>query len=132
MCSIFWHCINTPTLGHTSHSYFNIPLDVDDTSHYCNIPKNGFEADLVKQTVASIWDEVLMQYRYYMEAVDCTLKDILDSNSYLWQYVHIFSFGSEHEVWAESRGLHSGSFLLVRVPICSTVVWSILCHFLIM
>ena len=45
--------------GHTSHSCFNIPLDVDDTSH-CNIPKNGLKADLLKQTVTIIWDQVPM------------------------------------------------------------------------
>ena len=64
---------------HTSHSCFNIPLDMDDTSH-CNIHKNGLKADLLKQTVAIIWDEVPMQNRYCMEAVDRTLKDILDSD----------------------------------------------------
>jgi ATP-dependent DNA helicase PIF1 len=65
--------------GHTSHSCFNIPLDVDDTSH-CSIPKNGLKAELLKQTVAIIWDEVPMQHRYCMEAVDRTLKDVLNSN----------------------------------------------------
>jgi len=66
--------------GQTSHSCFRIPLDVDDTSH-CNILKNGLEAELLKQTVAIIWDEVPMQHRYCMEAVDHTLRDVLDSNS---------------------------------------------------
>jgi len=66
--------------GQTSHSCFRIPLDVGDTSH-CNIPKNGLKADLLKQTVAIIWDEVPMQHRYCMEAVDHTLRDVLDSDS---------------------------------------------------
>ena len=65
--------------GQTSHSCFNIPLDVDDTSH-CNIPKNGLKAELLKQTVAIIWDEVPMQHRHCMEAVDHTLQDVLDCN----------------------------------------------------
>ena len=51
---------------------------MDDTSH-CNIPKNGLKADLLKQTVAIIWDEVPMQHRYCMKAVDRTLQDIFDS-----------------------------------------------------
>jgi hypothetical protein len=51
--------------GHTPHSCFNIPLYVDGTSH-CIIPENGLKAELPKQTVVIIWDEVLMQHRYCM------------------------------------------------------------------
>jgi hypothetical protein len=68
--------------GRTSHSCFNIPLDVDDTSH-CSIPKNGLKAELLKWTVAIIWDEVLMQHRYCMEAVDHTLKMSLTATGFL-------------------------------------------------
>ena len=65
--------------GQTSHSCFGIPLDVDETSH-CHIPKNGLKAELLRQTVAIIWDEVPMQNRYCMEAVDHSMKDVLDNN----------------------------------------------------
>src|SRR5258706_13897530 len=44
------------------------------------MPKNGLKAELLKQTVAIIWDEVPMQHRYCMEAVDRTLQDVLECN----------------------------------------------------
>jgi hypothetical protein len=65
--------------GRTSHSCFNIPLDVDETS-LCHIPKDSPKADLLRQTVAIIWDEVPMQHKHCMEAVDRTLQDILNNN----------------------------------------------------
>jgi hypothetical protein len=65
--------------GQTSHSNLNIPLDVDATSH-CNIPKDNSKVQLLKQTVAIIWDEVPTQHRYCMEAVH-TVQDILGNNS---------------------------------------------------
>jgi hypothetical protein len=53
---------------------------VNDTS-YCNILKNSPKVQLLKQTVAIIWDEVPMQHRYCMEAVDLNMEDILGNNS---------------------------------------------------
>lgn len=35
-------------------------------------------AELFRKTKLIIWDEVPMQHRYYVEAVDCTLQDIRD------------------------------------------------------
>jgi len=60
-------------IASTLHSCFITPLDVEDTS-YCNILRNGLKAELLTQNVTVIWDEVPMEDRYCMEAVDCTLK----------------------------------------------------------
>jgi hypothetical protein len=62
--------------GRTAHSTFKIPLQVDETST-CNIRRNTHRHDLLKQTAVIIWDEVPMQHKYAVEAVDRTLRDLL-------------------------------------------------------
>jgi hypothetical protein len=62
--------------GRTAHSTFKIPVDgLTDTS-YCNIPKNSQRADLLRKTQLIFWDEVGMQDRLAIEAVDRTLRDL--------------------------------------------------------
>jgi hypothetical protein len=63
--------------GRTAHSTFKIPLDINDTS-LCSITKNSKHADLLRQASLIIWDEIPMQHRFCAEAVDRTLRDILD------------------------------------------------------
>jgi len=44
----------------------------------CEIKRGSDRAELLKQTSLIIWDEVPMQHRHVVEAVDRTLRDILD------------------------------------------------------
>lgn len=61
--------------GRTSHSRFKLPLDI---SARCSlpIPKESALAQLLRQTVLIVWDEVPMQHRFCVEAVDHCLQDI--------------------------------------------------------
>ncbi|XP_052189987.1 uncharacterized protein LOC127799809 [Diospyros lotus] len=64
--------------GRTAHSTFSIPLDVLDYSN-CGLSKQSLQAELFRETKLIIWDEVPMQHRHCVEAVDRTLRDICDS-----------------------------------------------------
>ncbi|OBZ78054.1 hypothetical protein A0H81_02325 [Grifola frondosa] len=57
-------------------SFFKIPIPVHDNST-CRIPKDGELCEVLKQTGIIIWDEVPMQHRNAVEAVDRTLRDVL-------------------------------------------------------
>ncbi|XP_028061087.1 ATP-dependent DNA helicase PIF7-like [Camellia sinensis] len=64
--------------GHTAHSTFSIPLDVLENS-ICGFSKQSLQAELFRETKLIIWDEVPMQHRHCVEAVDRTLRDTCDS-----------------------------------------------------
>jgi hypothetical protein len=65
--------------GRTAHSTFAIPLDVMDDS-VCGIKKQSLQAELFNQTKLIIWDEVPMQHKFCVEAVDRMLRDICNNN----------------------------------------------------
>jgi hypothetical protein len=65
--------------GRTAHSTFKIPIEIDEASH-CSMPTGSDWHQLLQDTDIIIWDEVPMQHRYAIEAVDCTLRDLLKKN----------------------------------------------------
>ena len=65
--------------GRTTHSRFKIPINPEPSS-FCRISKQSDLARLIRQTTAIIWDEAPMANRYALEALDRTLKDILDND----------------------------------------------------
>jgi PIF1-like helicase/Helicase len=64
--------------GRTAHSRFKIPIPVFENSG-CNISKNSTLSQVLQQTGIIIWDEVPMQYRFAVEALDRTLQDVLEN-----------------------------------------------------
>ncbi|XP_028070921.1 uncharacterized protein LOC114273362 [Camellia sinensis] len=64
--------------GRTAHSTFFISLDVLE-SLVCGFSKQSLQAELFRETKLIIWDEVPMQHKHCVEAVDRTLRDICDS-----------------------------------------------------
>ncbi|PIA65100.1 hypothetical protein AQUCO_00100527v1 [Aquilegia coerulea] len=67
------------TGGRTAHSTFKIPFEVLDDS-VCSVTKQTIHAELFKRVKLIIWDEVPMQHRFCVEAVDRTLRDIREIN----------------------------------------------------
>ncbi|XP_026410263.1 ATP-dependent DNA helicase PIF7-like [Papaver somniferum] len=61
--------------GRTAHSTFKIPFNVQEDSNI-GISKDSEYAQLLKEVRFVIWDEVSMQHRFCMEAVDRLLRDI--------------------------------------------------------
>jgi len=66
--------------GRTAHSRFKLPFDVQPNS-ICNIKKQQDLAKLIRVAAVIIWDEAPMTNIYCLEALDRTLKDILDCDA---------------------------------------------------
>jgi hypothetical protein len=62
--------------GITTHSRFKIPIDLHDEST-CNITQQMKMAKLVRKVDLIIWDEASMMHRRTFEAVDRTLRDLM-------------------------------------------------------
>ncbi len=62
--------------GITAHSRFKIPIDLHDEST-CNITQQMKVVKLVRKTDLIIWDETPMMHRRAFEAVDRTLRDLM-------------------------------------------------------
>jgi hypothetical protein len=65
--------------GRTAHSCFKIPIPCHEDS-ICNIPKNSDLAELMRKVDLVIWDEAPMQHKHNMQAVDTSLRDILNNS----------------------------------------------------
>jgi PIF1-like helicase len=65
--------------GSTSHSCFHIPIIINESST-CSISRGSQCAELLQATHLIIWDEALMQHCHIHEAVNHTLKDVLQSD----------------------------------------------------
>ena len=62
--------------GRTTHSRFQIPIIVTDSST-CKIKQGSQIAELMTKASLIIWDEAPMTHRNCFEAIDCSLRDIL-------------------------------------------------------
>ncbi|KAG3237306.1 hypothetical protein PI124_g17699 [Phytophthora idaei] len=65
--------------GRTAHSTFKIPLKLNDTS-ICSIFKQFHLKGLIQKASLVIWDEAPMAHRYAFEAVDRSLRDLMDND----------------------------------------------------
>jgi hypothetical protein len=61
--------------GHTSHSQFRIPLELDESS-VSTITKTSRLGALLRSTDLIIWDEVPIQYKYCFEVVHRLMGDL--------------------------------------------------------
>ncbi|MBW0567172.1 hypothetical protein O181_106887 [Austropuccinia psidii MF-1] len=64
--------------GTSAHLAFGIPLNVQEDSTCSWLPSDQ-NAQLLKKLDVIIWDEISMQHRYAVEAVDRSLKDLRKS-----------------------------------------------------
>lgn len=64
--------------GRTAHSRFHIPLNPTEEST-CSIKKGTQLAQLIMQTSLIIWDEAPMAHKYCFEAVDKSIRDIMET-----------------------------------------------------
>ncbi len=65
--------------GCTSYSRFKIPLNTDPDA-FCAIPRQSHLSELLRLVWLIIWDEITMQTRFSVEAVECTMRDIRQSD----------------------------------------------------
>ena len=77
--------------GRTAHSRFKMPLDPDETST-CNITQ--LRSDQTRAVIAEakliLWDEVPMTHRFCFEALDRTLRKVLERDEPFGGKVVIF------------------------------------------
>jgi hypothetical protein len=62
--------------GRTAHSSFKISIDLHDEST-CNITQQMKVAELVRKVDLIIWDEAPMMHHRTFEAIDWTLRDLM-------------------------------------------------------
>ncbi|GMF63195.1 unnamed protein product [Phytophthora fragariaefolia] len=65
--------------GRTAHSTFKIPLELTNKST-CGIYKQSHLKRLIQRASLIIWDEAPMTHRHAFEAVDRSLRDIMDND----------------------------------------------------
>jgi len=68
--------------GRTSHSYFKIPLSIHEDS-VTGLKHNSYIFSVLQQTKVIIWNEVPMQHKYNIDAVDQYLRDLLEVSNHL-------------------------------------------------
>ena len=71
----------------TSHSHFKIPLSIHEDS-VAGLKRNSYMFLVLQQTKIIIWDEVPMQHKYDIDAVDQCLRDLLEVSNHL----HLIAF----------------------------------------
>ncbi|KAG3169038.1 hypothetical protein PC128_g19247 [Phytophthora cactorum] len=70
--------------GRTAHSILKIPLKLNDKST-CSIYKQSHLRELIDRASLVIWDEAPKTHRYAFEAVDRSLRDIMDNDRAIWR-----------------------------------------------
>jgi len=69
--------------GRTSHSCFKIPFSIYEDS-VAGLKRNSYMFPVLQQTKVIIWDEVPMQHKYDIDAVDQYLRDLLEVSNHLY------------------------------------------------
>jgi len=75
--------------GHTAHSRFRIPVPCNSEST-CNITATSELAQTITEANIIIWDEAPMHHRHTFEAVDRTLRDILENEDIFGGKIMVF------------------------------------------
>jgi len=69
--------------GRTSHLCFKIPLSIHEDS-VAGLKRNSYMFPVLQQTKVIIWDEIPMQHKYDIDAIDQYLRDLLEVSNHLY------------------------------------------------
>jgi PIF1-like helicase/Helitron helicase-like domain at N-terminus len=105
--------------GRTAHSRFKIPISLHETST-CNLKQNPHHEALLRETSVIIWDEAPMQHRYAMEALDRTLRDLLQNDSPFAGITVLFGGDFRQILPVIPKGLRQQ---IVSASICRSYLW---------
>lgn len=105
--------------GRTSHSKFKIPVPTLENS-MCNIEGVSELAKLLKLTKLIIWDEAPMAHKFCFEALDRTLKDILNNDKIFGGKVIVFGGDFRQILPVVPRADRSD---IVNASINSSYIW---------
>ncbi|GJV94692.1 DNA helicase [Tanacetum coccineum] len=106
--------------GRTAHSRFKLPLDLTDES-LCNIKKNTNVASLLVETILIIWDESPMNDIRCFEALDMTLRDVLDDPEKLFGGKTIIVGGDFHQTLSVKKEASKSE--IVCASIAASELW---------
>ena len=67
----------------TSHLCFKIPLSIHKDS-VTGLKHNSYMFPVLQQTKVIIWDEIPMQHKYDIDAIDQYLRDLLEVSNHLY------------------------------------------------
>ena len=76
--------------GGTVHSTFKVLIKIDETS-LCRFKRNNAVGKLLLRTKLILIDEVTMGHRYVYEAIDRSLRDLLEAEKHFGNIVVVFS-----------------------------------------
>ncbi|GAB2285927.1 hypothetical protein Dimus_039733 [Dionaea muscipula] len=108
--------------GRTAHSTFCIPLDVLEDS-VCGFSKQSVHADLFRETKLIIWDEVPMQHKHCLEAVDRTLRDMCNCDKPFGGITVVLGRDFRQILPVVPKGLREQ---IVSASLRRTILWEIL------
>ena len=78
--------------GCVAHSHFKIPIPCHEQST-CNIKKDDFNHQLLKETSLTIWDEPASQNPYIIDTVDRSLCDLLNQPNHPFGRINVVFSG---------------------------------------
>ena len=105
--------------GRTAHSRFKIPLNATAQSS-CAVSMRSNLAELLQATELIFWDEISMQNRYDIEAVDRMLQDIRKNSNPFGGIVTCFC-GDFRQILPVVKGAESGR--LARATLRASPLW---------
>ena len=106
--------------GRTAHSRFKIPIPVHEDSS-CSIKKGSDLHGVLKETGIVVWDEAPMQNKLAIEAVDRTLRDLMDNNNPFGGLTVLFGGDFRQTLPVVAHGSRGQ---IVAASLCMSKLWS--------
>ncbi|KAJ9553599.1 hypothetical protein OSB04_017644 [Centaurea solstitialis] len=107
--------------GRTAHSRFKLPLELTEQS-LCRITKNTQLSKLLADTHLIIWDEAPMNDRRCFEALDRSLRDILDAPDSLFGGKSMLLGGDFRQTLPVKKGASKTE--IISSCISESVLWA--------
>lgn len=105
--------------GRTAHSRFKIPIVINNDST-CNIKVTSDHAELLKQATLIVWDEAPMTHRHAFEAVDRTLRDIMQKDYLFGGKIMLFGGDFRQVLPVVPKGHRED---IIDASLCRSFIW---------
>lgn len=76
--------------GRTAHSWFKIPLQLDEESE-CNVRAQSDLAAVLRQARLIVWDEISMAHKFAVEAVERLMRSLQDEQKWFGGCTVVFA-----------------------------------------
>ncbi|GJU57550.1 DNA helicase [Tanacetum coccineum] len=106
--------------GRTSHSRFKLPLDLTDES-VCHAKKHSQLKNLLVETDLIIWDEAPMNDRRCFEALERTLRDLMNAPEILFEGKTVVLGGDFRQTLPVKKGVAKEE--LIHASIAESYLW---------